>query len=1033
MENQSKNGFTRRGFLKIIGASAAVGATACAPNKEEHIVSRVGSDSQQIPGSPVWYASTCTECSSGCGVVVKSVDGRVIKVEGNPLATINGHNIKGSKTEKRAGLCALGHSSLQNLYDPDRIREPLKRNPNLSAGGAKKFIPVSWGEALGEVATSLAQKNATNLLFTGELTGTISNLVRDWSSRSNLKVVAYDMMEPENLVRANDAVFGIRKLPELHFDRADVIVSIGCDFLETWISPVEYASDWAKRRDEKKPGVFFQIEPRLSMTGAKSDRWLNCQPGSELVLARFILKKLLMQRKEVQLDAVFVEKLSELVKDSTIDEVESVSGISRDKILSLIEALLAARKSLVVAGFEGEATSIGYKLQVVVQLINLVLGNVAQDASEDETATITFSRVRDVTTSFQSMQEALKSLEAGNINVAMVYGTDPVFALPSTIGLVESLGKAKLVVAFASHFNDTVEQADIILPVHTSFEDWGDVMPQTGSYGLLQPAMTPIFNTRSFGNLILLLSDKTGVPLYKEVAGQNKYDFYEYLKESWRVLANEKGWLTGLPDFDSFWKKAIEDGGIFTDEKTNIKPGEINRTVVFAALNNDSQKARFSHRGFGSENLLLLPFVHLKGHDGRAANRAWLQELPDPISQVVWDSWGEINTKTAQSLNLNHGDPLTVRTFYGEINVPLRVTDYIAPGIVSVPIGQGHTSYGRYAQAVKNGNVLDLLPVVDVENNSGLSYATTRVEILKARGVHPLVSVQGSDSQHGRELAKTRHVSASLLASEAHGHHNVHNGSHVGDNHHGSHQPKQMYEQRVHPLYEWGMTIDLAACTGCSSCIVACYAENNIPVVGKKMVEKGREMAWLRIERYFDVPQDNSDEVQVSFLPMMCQHCHNAPCEPVCPVYATYHNEEGMNVMVYNRCVGTRYCSNNCSYKVRRFNWVDFDYPEPLNWQLNPQVTKRSMGVMEKCTFCVQRIADAKDLAKDEGRMVQDGDVSPACVQTCPTEALVFGNLKDPDSRVSKLQRSERAYKVLDHHLNTQPAVSYLENIKFNA
>jgi molybdopterin-containing oxidoreductase family iron-sulfur binding subunit len=348
----------------------------------------------------------------------------------------------------------------------------------------------------------------------------------------------------------------------------------------------------------------------------------------------------------------------------------------------------------------------------------------------------------------------------------------------------------------------------------------------------------------------------------------------------------------------------------------------------------------------------------------------------------------------------------------------------VAPGVLAVPIGQGHTSFGRYADAVKGGKVLNMLPAID-EEDGWFSVASTRVDIVKARGAYPLVSVQGSDSQHGRELARTRVVER---GAAGHG-----SGAHQGEHHAGGahHEPKQMYTQRVHPLYEWGMTVDLAACTGCSSCIIACYAENNIPVVGKKMVEKGREMAWLRIERYIDSAPD--EDLRVNFLPMMCQHCHNAPCEPVCPVFATYHNEEGMNVMVYNRCVGTRYCSNNCSYKVRRFNWVDFEFPEPLNWQLNPMVTKRGMGVMEKCTFCVQRIVEAKDNAKDQGRVVGDGDITPACVQTCPTEALVFGNLNDPDSRVSKMQKDERAYKVLDHHLNTQPAVSYLENIKFNA
>jgi molybdopterin-containing oxidoreductase family iron-sulfur binding subunit len=1034
MENQSKDGFTRRGFLKIVGASAAVGATACAPNKEEHLIPRVRSDARQIPGSPVWYATTCTECSAGCGVIAKSLDGRVIKVEGNPLAQVNGHTVRGhhagtsdaGEGVRRAGLCALGHSSLQNLYDPDRIREPLRRNPDSSASGSAKFIPLKWGEALGEVATALSKQGKDSLFLTGELTGSKKKVIQAWGERASVKHVAFDLMQPEGLVRANEVVFGIPKVPEFHFDRADVIVSFGCDFLETWISPVEYARDWASRRNEKNPATFYQVEPRLSTTGAKSDVWLKCQPGSEVLLAKALLKSVLSEGKGQHLSTDVRQQIARLVSKVNFDDVERTSGIAKSKILLLVESLKSAKASLVVAGFEGTATSTGYDLQVIVQLLNLVLGNVATNAGEAARATIAFDRVRNVDSSFTKVKAAISSLEAGSINVAMIYGTNPVFSLPTSLGVVEALRKADLVVAFASHFNESVDQADIIIPVHTALEEWSDLEPQTGSYGLIQPAMMPVFDTRPFGNLILLLAEKSGAPLFTP-AEKETNDFYSYIRAEWRLRAEEKGWLKGSNlDFETFWRKAVEDGGVFTNERAEIRLGSIQSSVLRQRQEDSGHRApRFSQRGLSSEGLVLLPFVHIKGFDGRAANRAWLQELPDPIAQVVWDTWGEIHPDTAQSLKLAHGEPMTVRTHYGEITIPLRVTDLVAPGVLAVPIGQGHTSFGRYADSVKGGNVLHLLPVID-EEDGWFSVASTRVDIVKARGAYPLVSVQGSDSQHGRELARTRVV-------EKVGGHGAeeHHGDPHAEGHGNHHEPKQMYVQRVHPLYEWGMTVDLAACTGCSSCVIACYAENNIPVVGKKMVEKGREMAWLRIERYIDSAPD--EDLRVNFLPMTCQHCHNAPCEPVCPVFATYHNEEGMNVMVYNRCVGTRYCSNNCSYKVRRFNWVDFEFPEPLDWQLNPMVTKRGMGVMEKCTFCVQRINEAKDNAKDQGRVVGDGEVTPACVQTCPTEALVFGNLKDPDSRVSKTQRDDRAYKVLDHHLNTQPAVSYLENIKFNA
>jgi molybdopterin-containing oxidoreductase family iron-sulfur binding subunit len=365
---------------------------------------------------------------------------------------------------------------------------------------------------------------------------------------------------------------------------------------------------------------------------------------------------------------------------------------------------------------------------------------------------------------------------------------------------------------------------------------------------------------------------------------------------------------------------------------------------------------------------------------------------------------------------------------------------------VAVPIGQGHSAYGRFAKSAAegSGSVYSLLSKELAKDADALVFTGGQVSVKRALGDGNLVTVQEFASQENRELARTTMLVAGTAGAAAHAHGHDEHGSAHGvahggghDNGHSSahHEPKQMYEQREHPLYQWGLAVDLAACTGCSACVVACSAENNIPVVGKKVVSQGREMAWIRIERYYDSihTEDGGEELKVSFLPMMCQHCQNAPCEPVCPVYATYHNEEGMNAMIYNRCVGTRYCSNNCSYKVRRFNWFQYEWPELLDWQVNPDVTKRTVGIMEKCTFCVQRIAEAKDVAKDLGRLVEDGDVTPACVQTCPTQALTFGNLKDPNSRVSKVAKSERAYKVLDHHLNTQPSVSYLNDIRYKA
>ena len=415
------------------------------------------------------------------------------------------------------------------------------------------------------------------------------------------------------------------------------------------------------------------------------------------------------------------------------------------------------------------------------------------------------------------------------------------------------------------------------------------------------------------------------------------------------------------------------------------------------------------------KNFALVVYPSLSHYDGRGANRPWLQELPDPMMMNVWDSWIEIHPQDAAAAGISTGDAIQVSSPYAQFDLPAQVSTAVKPGVVAIPIGQGHTSYGRYANNVGN-NPIDLLDPKPSEKTSGLEWAGMKVELLKKSDRLVLATVSGSDTQHDRGIVQSVPLAALVEtrtpASE------------------GQHKEEalSMYADHEHPNHRWGMTIDIDKCTGCSACVAACYAENNIPVVGKEQVAVGREMAWIRIERYFD---EHSETPHADFAPMLCQQCDNAPCETVCPVYAAYHTEEGLNGQVYNRCIGTRYCANNCPYKVRRFNWFEAQWVEPLNWQLNPDVTVRSKGVMEKCTFCVQRISDGKNTARNERRPVRDGEIIPACAQTCPAEAITFGDLKDVNSSVSRLiaEEDQRDYKVLEE-LNTRPAVTYLKAIK---
>jgi molybdopterin-containing oxidoreductase family iron-sulfur binding subunit len=1012
---KSEGTITRRKFLQVLGAGTAVGVSGCADSPRQVILPNSQGSREQIPGVAVWYKTTCGECSAGCGLVVRTREGRAVKVEGNPEHPVN-----------KGGVCALGQSTLQSLYDPDRVRQPVQRK-RFGGGDEKRkgpvtdgeMKPVTWDVALGELAKALKKSNGKQALITSDISGTNAELVAEWCSALGVEHVAYELFSQAAEAKASEIVFGVYGVPTYNFVKADIILNFGADFLETWGSPVEHARDWADSRRGKAPTKFVHVEPRLSLTGANADSWLRSAPGSEEQLALLLIQMVAERRGAKDLSALpeaIRGKITAAIKQVSLESVVTATGISKDKILLLADDLSRAKNSLVIAGGAAAYTADALPLLVAVNALNLVLGN--QDK------TITVAQTRKTKSSAKALVALIERINKGEIENVIIWGTNPVFTLPSSFGLKNALRKVPTVFSLSSQLDESAAMAEYILPINDALESWGDGDAREGVYNLTQPTMLPLFDTKNGADILILAATQAGVTL------KNK-TFEDYLKARWaniHAASSEKG-----KAFDVFWRRAIGSGGYFEPATAPSVKATAGGEIKFLGATHIEKTP-----GASGKTLTLFPYPSVKSFDGRAANRPWLQELPDPITQASWSTWAEIHPETAKDIGLSQGDMVTLGNQYGEITVPVYISEYVHRDIVAVPIGQGHKDYGRYAKSVSGGSVLSLIvPKLDA-SESCVALVSSKVSVKRSLVKGSLPNAQGSDSQHNRELARTRLV-AGAIAAEA-GHHNEGHGEahaahdsyghHEGAAHGAHHEPKQMYVQREHPLYQWGMAIDLAACTGCSACVVACYAENNIPVVGKEVIEQGREMAWLRIERYYE---GTAEELKVDFLPMMCQHCQNAPCEPVCPVYATYHNEEGLNAMVYNRCVGTRYCSNNCSYKVRRFNWFEYQPPETLSWQLNPDVTKRSVGVMEKCTFCVQRINEAKDHAKDLGRAVEDGEVKPACVQSCPTKALTFGNLKDPNSKVSKISVDSRAYKVLDHHINTQPSVAYLEDIRVKA
>jgi len=967
----------RRDFLKALGVTTAATALDGCRRRVQKLIPYVIPPEDVVPGVAAWYATVCRECPAGCGLLVKTREGRAVKVEGNPAHPVN-----------RGRLCVRGQAALQGLYDPDRLRQPLRKRPS------GEFRPVSWEEAEQTLVERLAELYRRGqadriVLVTPLLTGSLDRLVRDWMEALGIRRrIVYEPFAYEALRTAGRIAFGREAVPDYRIERARVLVSFGADFLETWLSNVRFARALAEGiravRDGARSGHFVHVEPRLSLTAANADEWIPIRPGTEAFLALAMIHVILAEgRAAPSLPADEVRRLTEFVRPYDPATVAAWTDVPPEQIRRLARLFAEADPGLAIGGGVAETGSNATATLVAVHLLNYVAGYVGRTVVFGPD--LNFGQVG----RFSELQALVAAMEAGRVEALLLLDVNPVFTLPRSLGFEAALAKVPFVVALTSFMDETAAQAHLVLPIHTPLESWGDDEPQVGVHGLLQPVMRPLFRTRAPGDILLAVARSMG----GDVASKLPWtDFYAYLRARWQELHRR---LAPDRDLEAFWQDALRQGGVWEavpPEPVRLAPEVFHTKFEPPVLEGPS------------EGWTLLAYPSMHHFDGRGANRPWLQEIPDPVTKVVWDAWVEVHPETARQLGVMTGDVVELASPYGTVELPVYVYEGLRPDVVAVPIGQGHTRYGRYAER-RGVNPIELLSPHAEAVSGGRVWLSVRVRLTKTGRRYLLVSTAARDRQLGRGIAQV--VAAPEvrpLAEES-----------VPD----------MYPRHEHPVHRWGMVIDLNACIGCNACVAACYAENNLPVVGKAEVALRREMAWIRIERYIEGVGERPD---VRFVPMLCQHCDNAPCESVCPVYATYHNPEGLNAMVYNRCVGTRYCANNCPYKVRRFNWRDPVWPEPLHLQLNPDVTVRSKGVMEKCTFCIQRIQAAKDQAKDEGRPLRDGDVVPACAQTCPTDAIVFGDLNDPESRVACRARDPRGYHVLAE-LNTRPAVTYLKRV----
>ena len=982
-EPSGVNGTSRRRFLQVLGTSGAGAATmaACGPPRfADKLIPHLVEEEGITPGVSDTYATVLPDAGPEPVPVHAQVrDGRVLGLSPNDRF--------GGGT---SGLSSLTHSTLQDLYDPDRVSQPVRRNPSTEAG-APPFQYANWEDATAALTDAVRVGGA--VLLTGRVTGTTARFIAQWARVMGVEHIAWEPFGNGALAAGTADVSGGAGMPRFDLSAADRIVCFGADFLGTWLAPTQLSAGFAAARDVEahRHAKFTFVGPRLSLTGANADDWIEARAGTEGTVA-LAVAGVVAAARGVALPAGLPNVSPESVADA--------AGVSADAIRALGEELAAAESPVAIPpGLESQGAD-ARQAHAAVAALNEVLGAVGRAVFPGAGAP------EGTTAGFADMQALIGRMRTGQVRSLIVAGCNPAYALPASAGFAEALANVANTVAIAPHLDETAAACGWTLPSHHALESWCDAELAGGAMALGQPLMHPVFDSRQREDLLLEVANAVG-----QGAAFSAADYATVLRDAWTArLGSHDAWLD-----------ALRLGGATAAAWTG---GNASETAAVQG-NGDATAGAGAMGGFASpqtpSGTRLVVYPTAQFYDGRGANRSWMQEQPDAITKAVWNSWVEMHPDMAESLGVERGDLVRVESDQGAIEAPVYVYRGIRPDTVAIPLGQGHTEYGRHARG-RGVNPLDLLGPTADPGSGALAYAGATVTVTATGEQARLVITQGSHDDQDREIVHAMNVEDAFHEIEAHDIDLVE-------------LVEAAWDSDPNSPYRWGMAIDLNACTGCGACVTACYSENNIPTVGEDQAALRREMSWMRIHRFEEETEDGG--FQTVQQPMLCQHCGDAPCEPVCPVYATYHSPEGLNVQVYNRCVGTRYCANNCPYKVRRFNWFDYDapgrgdaqaFPWPLNLQLNPDITVREVGVMEKCTMCVHRINKGKIDAKEEGRTLRDGEVVTACQASCPSNAITFGNLKDPESEVSRKAKSARGYHALGE-LGVRPAITYLEDV----
>ncbi len=996
IENLDKAGVSRRDFLTIMGASMAMASFACARRPVNKIIPYVVQPQELTPGVPLFYASTYTEGSNSYGIVVKTREGRPIKLEGNELDPYS-----------NGSLSARAQASLLRLYDPERLKSPMKGTKS----GSKST--TGWSEVDAMIAAAIKASKNVRVVTAPHNSESTRRLMKEFmAAGSNIKWTEIDPIGMGDVADGQQASYGNAVIPNYAFDQADVVVSFSADFLGTWGDTLGNASKWSKKRKLNKASdnlsKLYVFESNMSITGASSDERFAVIPGTEVAAAVAVAHEMIVVQKKgkfagnADVQAMLSGKMEEWLAKAGGLDVAKVKKVASD----LVEA---KGKSLVVG-------SGSVALQAVVNLINSNLENEGKTVDGTADHVVASGNVK-------ALLELQSEMNAGKVDLLIIQGLNPVYFLPAGDAFADAMKKVKTVVAIADRVDETAQHADVVLAESHYLESWGDAHPRASVHTLQQPAISPIHDTRSFEEVIMGLV-RAGIPatgLLAQVAGNTKAGYYDFVKENWKQSMFPQ--LGKGQSFVDFWETSLQKG-VLVNKASSAKERSFNVSSLKAAkdaitvlkpLSLGQSKKGPALEGTG---MVLGLYSSVSMGDGSNANNAWLMEMPDPISTVTWDNYLNIGPVYAKELGITSNDVVLVKGEGFSFEVPVFVQPGIAKGAGTLALGYGRTASGK----VGNNVGVNAFKAAKADANNGLQLSGMVVSITKTGKKYELAMTQGHFRTEGRPILNDITIGQFKKDPEA----AMHTDPHL--------KLKEVPTLWAPPVdyaknpYRWMMGVDLNSCTGCGACVIACQAENNIPTVGRDRVRQSREMHWIRIDRYYSGDENSP---QVVFQPMMCQHCENAPCETVCPVVATSHSEDGLNQMTYSRCVGTRYCQNNCPYKARRFNFLDHwkEYKDTANMVWNPDVTVRSRGIMEKCTFCVQRINEAKSHAKDKKTKIKDSDLKTACQQTCPTEAIVFGNVNDSESAVLAWKNHPRSFRSLEI-LNTKPAINYLSKVR---